>query len=86
MDNKCVCCNVGYRIEIEADIPIDNITVRCLIFCERCMSEPNIFVDHTPYDVSQGKAHPRTLTPNFSRYLLIKATTDQPLVWKKFVK
>lgn len=81
----CICCNKAGCIGIKVDIPIDNIIVKWIFFCNFCTNEPNIFLDHTPKDIFQGKAHPRTLTPNFTRYLLTKAT-DQTRVWKGFVK
>lgn len=86
MNNKCVCCNKAGNMGIKVDIPIDNTIVKWLFFCNFCIDEPNIFLDHTPKDVFLGKVHPRTVTPNFSRYLLAKATTDQSPVWKKFTK
>lgn len=83
---NCICCNKAGCIGIKLDVPIDNIVVNWVFFCNSCINEPNIFLDHTPKDVFQGKAHPRTITPNFSRYLLVRATTDRPPVWKKFVR
>lgn len=86
MNEKCICCNKAGNMGIKVDIPIDNMIVKWLFFCNSCINEPNIILDHTPKDVFLGKVHPRTITPKFSRYLLIKATTDRPLVWKIFVK
>lgn len=76
----CTCCHQeDIKITLESIVRGRAVL---LVFCERCVVEPNIFLDHTPLAVfTEHLQAALYVTPNFNHYLYRE---DRAITWDRF--